>query len=80
MSRKHISYGITPSTSRRGNRYDNASTEAFFGILKTECVYRHRSETFKEAIKMINNYIYIHTPERIQLKTGLSPLSLRQSC
>ncbi|WP_373099123.1 MULTISPECIES: IS3 family transposase [Faecalibacterium] len=28
---------------------------------------------------MIDNYIYFYNHERIQLKTGLSPLSLRQS-
>lgn len=31
-------YGITPSMSRRGNCYDNAMAENFFGILKAECM------------------------------------------
>ena len=31
-------YGILPSMSRRGNCYDNALVENFFGILKTECI------------------------------------------
>ena len=73
-------YGITPSMSRRGNCYDNAMAENFFGILKTECIYRHKPETFKEANKMIDDYIYFYNHERIQLRTGLAPLSLRQSC
>ena len=73
-------YGITPSMSRRGNCYDNALAENFFGILKTECIYRHKPETFAEANKMIDDYIYFYNHERIQLKTGLPPLSLRQSC
>lgn len=30
------SYGITTSMSRRDNQYDNALTENFFSILKTE--------------------------------------------
>ena len=72
-------YGILPSMSRRGNCYDNASAENFFGILKTECIYRRKPETFEEANKMIDDYIYFYNHERIQLKTGLSPLSLRQS-
>lgn len=67
-------YGITPSMSRRGNCYDNALAENFFGILKTECIYRHKPETFEEANKMIDDYIYFYNYERIQLKTGLSPL------
>lgn len=73
-------YGITPSMSRRGNCYDNALAENFFGILKTECIYRHKPESFEEANKMIDDYIYFYNHERIQLKTGLPPLSLRQSC
>ena len=73
-------YGITPSMSRRGNCYDNALAENFFWILKAECIYRHKPETFEEANKMIDDYIYFYNHERIQLKTGLSPLSLRQSC
>ena len=72
-------YGILPSMSRRGNCDDNALAENFFGILKTECIYRHKPETFEEANKMIDDYIYFYNHERIQLKTGLSPLSLRQS-
>ncbi len=72
-------YGIMPSMSRRGNCYDNALAENFFGILKTECIYRHKPETFEQANKMIDDYIYFYNHERIQLKTGLPPLSLRQS-
>ena len=73
-------YNITPSMSRRGNCYDNALAENFFGILKTECIYRHKPETFEQANKMIDDYIYFYNHERIQLKTGLAPLALRQSC
>ena len=65
--------------SRRGNCYDNAMAENFFGILKTECIYRHKPETFEQANKMIDDYIYFYNHERIQLKTGLAPLTLRQS-
>ena len=43
-------------------------------------IYRHKPETFEEANKMIDDYIYFYNHERIQLKTGLPPLSLRQSC
>ena len=73
------SYGITPSMSRRGNCYDNALAENFFGILKTECIYRHKPETFKEANEMIDRYIHFYNHERIQLKTGVAPLTLRHS-
>ena len=72
-------YGITPSMSRRGNCYDNALAENFFGILKTECIYRHKPETFKEANEMIDRYIHFYNHERIQLKTGVVPLTLHHS-
>ena len=72
-------YGIIPSMSRRGNCYDNAMAENFFGILKAECIYRHKPESFLEANRMIDDYIYFYNHERIQLKTGLAPLSLCQS-
>ena len=72
-------YGITPSMSRRGNCYDNAMAENFFSILKTECIYRHKPATFKEANEMIDRYIHFYNHERIQLKTGMAPLMLRHS-
>ena len=73
------SYGITPSMSRRGNPYDNAMAENFFSILKTECIYRHKPNTFSEANKMIDRYIHFYNYERIQLKSGVAPLTLRHS-
>ena len=74
------SYGITPSMSRRGNPYDNAMAENFFSILKTECIYRHKPAAFSEANEMIDRYIHFYNHERIQLKTGETPLALRHSC
>ena len=73
------SYGITPSMSRRGNCYDNAMAENFFSILKSECIYRHKPATFKEAEEMIDRFIYFYNHERIQLKTGVTPLARRHS-
>lgn len=72
-------YGITPSMSRRGNCYDNAMAENFFSILKTECIYRHKPATFRQATEMIDRYIYFYNHERIQLKNGVAPLTLRYS-
>ena len=72
-------YGITPSMSRRGNCYDNAMAENFFGILKTECIYRHKPSTFSEAKDMIDRYIHFYNHERIQYQTGVAPLTLRHS-
>ncbi len=73
------SYGITPSMSRRGNCYDNAMAENFFSILKTECIYRLKPDTMAEAREAIEAYIHFYNHERIQLKTGVAPLTLRHS-
>lgn len=73
------SYKITPSMSRRGNPYDNVMAENFFSILKTECIYRHKPKSFREANSMIDRYIDFYNNERIQAKTGVAPLTLRHS-
>ena len=73
------SYGITPSMSSKGNPYDNAMAENFFSILKTECIYRHKPKTLKEADELIDRYIHFYNYERIQTKTGVAPLMLRHS-
>ena len=73
------SYGITPSMSSKGNPYDNALAENFFSILKTECIYRHKPKTLKEADDLIDRYIHFYNYERIQTKTGVAPLALRHS-
>ena len=73
------SYKITPSMSRRGNPYDNVMAENFFSILKTECIYRHKPKSFREANSMIDRYIDFYNNERIQAKTGVAPLTLSHS-
>ena len=71
------SYSIMPSMSRRGNPYDNALAENFFSILKTECIHRVKLQTFSEARRLIEEYIYFYNNQRIQLKTKLTPLEQR---
>ena len=71
------SYNITPSMSRKGNPYDNALAENFFSILKTECIYRTKLQTYKEARNLIDEYIHFYNNERIQLKTKLTPQEMR---
>lgn len=67
------SYNILQSMSRRGNPYDNALTENFFSILKTECIYRVKLKTYDEARILISQYIDFYNNLRIQLKTKLTP-------
>ena len=71
------SYNITPSMSRKGNPYDNALAENFFSILKTECIYRTKLQTYDEARLLIGEYIHFYNNERIQLKTKLTPQEMR---
>ena len=62
--------------SRRGNPYDNALAENFFSILKTECTYRAKLQTYEDARLLIDEYIHFYNNQRIQLKTKLTPLEL----
>ena len=49
--------------------------ENFFSIIKTECIYRRKPAAFSEANEMIDSYIHLYNHERIQLKTGETPLA-----
>lgn len=70
-------YGILPSMSRAATPLDNAPAENFFGILKTECIYRHKIQTFRQARDLIDEYIYFYNYQRIQVKNGLAPFEKR---
>lgn len=70
-------YGMNPSMSRRGNCYDNACMENFFGTLKTECIRRTKIDSFNEAVQLIDRYVNFYNYERIQLKTKLTPFEKR---
>jgi len=70
-------YNITPSMSRRGNCWDNAPMENFFGHLKEEALRRVHDPSFEEAKQLIDDYIYFYNYERIQLKSRQTPFQLR---
>lgn len=50
-------FGMTASMSRRGNCYDNAPMESFWGTLKNELVHHRRYETRDQARREITEYI-----------------------
>lgn len=50
-------HGITPSMSGRGNCYDNATVESFFGTLKTELVNHAFYPTRREAMTDLFFYL-----------------------
>jgi transposase InsO family protein len=52
-------YGLIPSMSRKGNCWDNACVESFFGTLKRELVYHRRYTTRDEAKQDIFEYIEV---------------------
>lgn len=70
--------GLKQSMSRKGNCYDNAVIESFFGTLKTECLYLEEYRSISELRDAIDGYIYYYNHERIKQKLkGLSPVEYR---
>jgi putative transposase len=53
------SYGMTSSMSRKGNCWDNAPMESFFGTLKTESLHHYRFATREEARRVVFEYIEV---------------------
>jgi putative transposase len=58
-------YGIGQSMSRRGNCWDNAPQESFFGHLKDEVDYKS-CKTLKELKAKINHYMVYYNNYRYQ--------------
>lgn len=73
--------GITVSMSRKGNCYDNAFAETFFGTLKNELVYRTHFKTREEAMIAIFEYIEVfYNRKRIHSSLGyLTPVEYEQA-
>jgi transposase InsO family protein len=72
---------ITPSMSRKGNCYDNAPMESFWGTMKNELIYHRRYKTREQAIRETTEYIEIfYNRERRQKRLGfLSPAGYEQA-
>lgn len=73
-------FGMVASMSRRGNCYDNAPMESFWGLLKNELVHHRRFRTRSEAIQAITEYIEIfYKRQRKQARLGyLSPIAFER--
>jgi putative transposase len=52
-------FGLVVSMSGKGNCFDNAPMESFWGTLKQELVYHHHYGSRREAIRDITEYIEI---------------------
>lgn len=69
---------ITQSMSRKGNCYDNAVIENFFGILKSEFLYIQEFESVEHFKQELAKYIDYYNHKRIKTKLkGLSPVQYR---
>jgi putative transposase len=73
-------FNMKASMSRKGNCYDNAPMESFWGTLKNELVYHTRYATREQAIREITEYIEIfYNRQRRQVRLGyLSPVAYRK--
>ena len=70
--------GMVQSMSRKGNCYDNAAMESFFGVLKTEFLYLNKFTSIEQLEAGIADYIHYYNHDRIKLKLGgLSPVQFR---
>jgi putative transposase len=68
-------FGLKVSMSGKGNCFDNAPMESFWGTLKQELVHHRRYGSRQEAIRDITEYIEIfYNRQRLQARLGfLSP-------
>lgn len=48
-------------------------------LTQTKRIYRHQAATFEEVRTLIDHYIYFYNNQRILLKAGAVPLTLRHS-
>jgi len=70
--------GMPQSMSRKGNCYDNAAMESFFGVLKTELFYLETFTSVDQLKRAIAKYIHYYNHDRIKMKLGgLSPVQYR---
>ncbi|HDX9659298.1 TPA: IS3 family transposase [Bacillus toyonensis] len=69
--------GIVQSMSRKGNCYDNAVMENFFGIMKSEFLYIKEFESVEYFKMELEKYIDYYNTKRIKAKLKMSPVQYR---
>ena len=71
--------GVKQSMSRKGNCFDNAAIESFFGTLKAEYFHLATLDSLEALEAGVHDYIHYYNHERIKLGLkGLSPVDYRQ--
>ncbi|MEC3097555.1 IS3 family transposase, partial [Bacillus cereus] len=68
---------IVQSMSRKGNCYDNAVMENFFGIMKSEFLYIKEFESVEHFKIELEKYIEYYNTKRIKAKLKMSPVQYR---
>lgn len=70
--------GVKQSMSRKGNCFDNAAIESFFGTLKAEYFHLAAPDSIDALEAGVHDYIHYYNHERIKLGLqGLSPVDYR---
>lgn len=70
--------GVTQSMSRKGNCFDNAVIESFFGTLKAEYLHLAMPNSIQVLEAGVHDYLHYYNHERIKLGLqGLSPVAYR---
>jgi transposase InsO family protein len=67
------------SMSRKGNCWDNAPTESFWGRLKTASVHGHKFTTREQAKQAVMDWMAFYNHRRLHSSLGyLSPMQFEQ--
>jgi putative transposase len=72
--RKIEKLGFKQSMSRKGDCWDNAVAESFFGTIKTEMIYNKKFKTIEEARRNIFDYVEVFY-NRVRLHSTLGYMS-----
>jgi putative transposase len=74
------SQGIVLSMSQKGEPYDNALMESFFGTLQAECAHRQTFQTIEQARTCIFEYLEVfYNRQRLHSALGYrSPMAFEQ--
>jgi putative transposase len=72
-------WGVRSSMSRKGNCWDNAPTESFWGRLKTASLYGKKFATREQAMDAVMDWMAFYNHRRLHSTLGyLSPMQFEQ--
>ncbi|BCR26159.1 integrase [Aquipseudomonas alcaligenes] len=72
-------WGMRSSMSRKGNCWDNAPTESFWGRMKTASVHGHKFATREQARQAVMDWMAFYNHRRLHSTLGyLSPMQYEQ--